>query len=87
MKRYVWIILVGTAWASTTQDGSIEWDVFGGGGAHLEQGSVRLDNTLGQPVVGSYSDGDVALCVGFWCQSTVALRYRVNLPLLINQNP
>ena len=65
------ILLVGAVWARTSQNGSVERAVIGSGGAQLEQGSVNLQNTLGQPVVGRYSDGDGDLCVGSWCRIAV----------------
>lgn len=52
-----------------------------GRGAHFEQGIYSLDNTLGQPVVGTYSQGETSLCVGFWC--TISRFYSVYLPLVL----
>ncbi len=77
MKKQGWIplvalcllLLAGVAWASTTQTPAIDWQVLSGGGGHLEKGNVSLDNTLGQPVVGTYGGGNAELCVGFWCRS------------------
>ncbi len=81
----VLIVLGGVAWARTVQSSSIDRSVIGSGGAHLEQGSISLDNTLGQPVAGSYSEGDADLCVGFWCQ--IAFEYNVYIPLVLkNEN-
>jgi hypothetical protein len=59
--------LAGLALAAATQTPVIDWRVTGGGGGHVEQGIYSLDNTLGQPVVGSISDGSNDLCAGFWC--------------------
>jgi hypothetical protein len=79
------ILLTGVAWARTAQNSLIDRSVIGSGGAYLEQGVVSLDNTLGQPVVGSYSDGNADLCVGFWCQ--IAFEYNVYIPLVLkNEN-
>jgi len=75
--------LVGAAWAHTAQGHSVVWQVIGSGGEHLEQGGFSLDNTLGQPIVGDYGNGDVALCVGFSCQ--LAVEYEVYVPLVLRE--
>ncbi len=73
------ILLTGVAWARTTQNRSIDRSVIGSSGAHLEQGPVSLDNTLGQPVAGG--NGNRELCVGFWCQ--IAFEYNAYVPLVL----
>lgn len=91
MKRYLSIItlailaalLAGAAWAHTAQNSSIDRHVIGGGGARLKQGGIRLNNTLGQPVVGRHSGGDMTLCAGFWCQPAAAIEHDVYLPLVL----
>lgn len=75
------ILLGGAAWARTAQNSSIDRSVIGSGGAHLEQGPVSLDNTLGQPVAGGYSDGNLSLHAGFWSQR--ASGYNIYLPLVL----
>lgn len=74
-------LLVGVSWAHMAQDSSVDRQVIASGGTQLEQGAYSLDNTLGQPVVGSSSEGDTAVCVGFWCQS--AVEYTVYVPVIL----
>lgn len=59
------LLLVGVALAAGTP--SVDWKVTGAGGEHLEQGIYALDNTLGQPVVGPISTGNIEICAGFLC--------------------
>ena len=40
--------------------------VLGGGGTESTAGDVALRGTLGQPITGSVSGGDVTLGQGFW---------------------
>ncbi len=64
-------------------NGSIElprW-VLGGGASDSAAGGVALHATLGQPVVGVVSGGDVTLGQGFWCGATPG--YNIYLPLVI----
>ena len=55
--------------------------VLGGGASDSAAGSVTLRATLGQPVVGVVSGGDVTLGQGFWHGG--APGYNVYLPLVI----
>lgn len=45
---------------------AIGWNVISGGGAPASGGAVTLNATLGQPVVGSSTGGDVSLGAGYW---------------------
>jgi hypothetical protein len=71
------ILASGAAAASLTP--SLKRHVTGGGGGRVEVPGYRLDATVGQPVVGTVSGGDYALCAGFWCEST----YEIYLPLVL----
>jgi hypothetical protein len=74
------LVLAGIMRAAALQTPTIDWDVMGGGGGHLEQGNLSLDHTIGQPVVGQLG-GNVMLCIGFWCgTSTENIIY---LPLVL----
>jgi len=55
-----------------------------GGGGRVEAGNYALNYTIGQPVVGVNSEGDYALCAGFWCggKAEAALVY---LPLVLRE--
>jgi hypothetical protein len=74
------LVLTGAIWAAPLQTPAIDWNVIGGGG-HLGQGNLSLDYTIGQPVAGQLDNGDVALCVGFWCGVSVASY--IYLPLVL----
>jgi hypothetical protein len=75
------LLLVGATWTRAAQGYTITRQVFGSGGAHLEQGGYTLDNTFGQPIVGRYSRGSTSLCVGFWCRE---IRYDfIYVPLVL----
>ena len=55
--------------------------VLGGGASDSADGGVALHATLGQPVVGVVSGGDVTLGQGFWGGATPG--YNIYLPLVI----
>ena len=75
------LLLVGVvlAWAN----GGVElprW-ALGGGASDAGGGDVTLQATLGQPVVGVVSGGDVTVGQGFWYGATPA--YNIFLPLVM----
>ena len=45
---------------------AVDWQVTAGGGAPAVGGTVTLNDTLGQPVIGASSGGNVALGAGYW---------------------
>ncbi len=58
--------------------------VLGGGASDSAAGSVTLRATLGQPVVGLVSGGNVTLGQGFWRGGSLAQgEYDVYLPLVL----
>ncbi|MBU0495304.1 MAG: hypothetical protein KKA73_22740 [Chloroflexi bacterium] len=60
--------LLGLAGGAALAQGSaaIEWWVLAGGGGRVSSGAVVLYDTLGQPVVGSASGGNITLGDGYW---------------------
>jgi hypothetical protein len=75
----LFLVVAGAALA----DGSLarpRW-VLSGGASDSAAGDVTLRATLGQPVVGVVSGGDVTLGQGFWCAATPG--YEIYLPLVI----
>jgi hypothetical protein len=54
--------------------------VLGGGASDAAAGGTTLRATLGQPVVGGVSRGDVTLGQGFWGGATPG--YNIYLPLV-----
>ena len=59
----------------------VTWFVIGGGGGPATYGIYTLNGTIGQPVAGRYSSGDIDLCSGFWCK--VLEHYKIFLPLIM----
>ena len=55
--------------------------VLGGGASDAAVGGTTLRATLGQPVVGGVSGGNVTLGQGFWGGATPG--YNIYLPLVI----
>ena len=73
------LLVIGVAFAS----GDIarpRW-VLGGGASDSAAGGVTLRATLGQPVVGVVSGGDVSLGQGFWHGAISG--YNTYLPLVL----
>ena len=73
MMRKKWILLGALALsvlfasvALALGPPSIPWWVIAGGGGSATVGSVALDGTIGQWVVGSDESGDLQLGPGFW---------------------
>jgi hypothetical protein len=58
--------------------------VLGGGASDSAAGGVTLRATLGQPVAGVVSGGDVILGQGFWLGGSLpAGRYHIYLPIVL----
>ena len=64
------LVLLGAALAMVDLP-TIDWWVFGSGGAPSSGGTVEMDDTLGQPVIGPSSGGDVALQAGYWYEAAL----------------
>jgi len=58
-------------------------EVLGGGASDSAAGDVTLRATLGQPVVGIVSGGDVTLGQGFWHGG--APGYEIYVPLVVRR--
>ena len=59
-------------------------EVLSGGATDSAAGGITLRATLGQPVVGVISGGDVTLGQGFWHGGAAAGgRYEIYLPLVL----
>lgn len=59
----------------------IGWFVLGAGGGPSGGGNVALNATLGQPVVGTSSAGNIVLRAGYWSATPVS-GTKIYLPLL-----
>ena len=64
------------------QSYDLSWHVVAGGGGQGEAAPYALGGTVGEPGVGFSTEGDYALCAGFWCGPT-ALTFEIYLPLLL----
>jgi len=73
------LLLTGAVLASGSA--SIDWNVIGGGGTHLEAGDYTLDCTIGQAIAGTAENSPYHLCSGYWCGAGV--EYDVYLPLVL----
>ena len=61
-------------------DTSVDWWVLSGGGAPSSADGITMNGTLGQPVVGQSSSGDVSLGAGYWTRD---MEYAVYVPLVM----
>ncbi len=60
---------------------NIEWGVFSGGGGRIGAGDIQLDSSLGEPITGESSGGDISLDSGTWTEELEALN--VFLPVIL----
>jgi hypothetical protein len=78
------LVLAAVPIASGAVGTVIDWGGFSGGGGSASSGSVSLNGSLGQPVVGVSSAGETQLSAGFWhVQAVGPLPYQVMLPLVV----
>jgi len=77
------LVVVGVALANN--GGELPRQVLGSGASDSAGGDVTLRATLGQPVVGGVTGGDVTLGQGFWYGTTPA-GYNTYLPLVIRSD-
>jgi hypothetical protein len=75
------LILAAAAVALANSSLTRPREVLGGGASDSAAGDVTLRATLGQPVVGIVSGGDVTLGQGFW--RGAAPGYKTYVPLVI----
>ena len=73
------LLLTGTVLAGGGGP-SISRYVIGSGGGHSEMGHYVMDATVGQAVVGRFSNSPFELCAGFWCGMG---EYKVYLPVIM----
>jgi len=76
-------LAAGLVRAGSSAISAINWQVLAGGGhpATTNQGNISLNGTLGQPVIGTASGGDLTLSAGYW--HGARSEYRIYLPLLL----
>ena len=85
-KPVISVILVcslladSTVWASTKAPVILS-SVLGSGGGQVSIGSVTLDGTIGQSVVGVVTQSGKEVCSGFWCDLPATLQ-KLWLPLV-----
>ena len=60
------LAIVGLALAETNA-AALDWGVIGAGGGPVDNGNgTAINATLGQPVIGSSSNGTTAISSGYW---------------------
>jgi hypothetical protein len=61
-------LIAGGAWAGSSANFAVVWQVLVGGGAPAESdsGTVALNGTLGQPIIGPSSSSTAGLEAGYW---------------------
>jgi len=66
-------------------DGTVvDWWAMASGGAPSSGDSITMNGTLGQPLVGLSTGGDVVLSAGYWVAGAVAsAEYLVYLPVVM----
>lgn len=72
------LISVTLAFANRV-DLDIAWKVLANGGGSSSGGEVALDSTLGQPITGNPSSGEIYLTAGYWVGQPLV---RLHLPLI-----
>lgn len=61
-------LFVGLSASLASANGALEvrWWVMGGGGEPLTAANLRLEGTIGQPLVGTADAGGLTLRSGYW---------------------
>jgi hypothetical protein len=75
------LTLLATSVAFAAGGPTLRRQVVSGGGRRSTDGDIVLNATLGQPLVGLVSGGDVTLGQGFWHGG--AVEYRIYLPVVL----
>ena len=75
------LLLAGAAWARSSGNYAIDWEVISGGGAPASGGNVTLDGSLGQTAVGPSTSSSYSLGAGYWTGTEG--EQRVYLPLVL----
>jgi hypothetical protein len=84
------LLLAGIVVAAPSSH-SIDWWVMGGGGGSEDTGTINLDGTAGQALVGVEDSGDYVVCAGFWyglgpCGAPADESW-IYLPLVLRNGP
>ena len=77
-------LLAGIAWAGSSANYAIDWQVMSGGGAPSDSGSenVTLNGSLGQTAIVPSAGGDYDLGAGYW-YGTAGGGQPVYLPIIL----
>lgn len=75
------LVVAGVAWAMSSANYAIEWDVIGGGGGPMSSASYALNGTVGQGAIGAKSSASYRLGSGYWYG--VAAAYNIFLPIIM----
>jgi hypothetical protein len=88
MKKRYWIaptvgllfVLISFTVVLAIDGTVVDWWVMASGGAPSSGGSITMNGTLGQPVVGLSSGENISMSAGFWVAGTEDLVY---LPMVM----
>lgn len=58
----------------------ISWNVVAGGGGTAAGGNITISDTIGQPIVGSSSGGNINVDAGYWVP--LAIEFSIFLPVI-----
>lgn len=62
---------------------SIPWDVVSGGGGTAAGGNITISDTIGQPIVGHSSGGNLTVDAGYWVPlAASAITFSIFLPVI-----
>ena len=68
------IVVLSLNFALATAATTIDWWTVGSGGGGSSAGGISLNGTIGQPLVGNNTAGNIEACSGFWeCGGALAL--------------
>jgi len=95
-KRYVAVLILlflalALVFATVTvlaqgNSPAINWWVVAGGGEPIQSGNVSINDTLGQPVIGPSSGGNVSLTAGYWYGPLSESSHIYYLPIILKDS-
>jgi hypothetical protein len=90
MKRVILVaallIVVGGGAALAAGTPQLQQGVLTGGGGQTSTGTIILVGAIGQPVIGSSTNGPTTVCSGFPGCTSAAISSKVYLPIMLKNN-
>lgn len=77
------LLIFGSAMAGSSDNYRIDWltPLTGSGGGTASSANYAVSFTVGQSAIGSSSNGDHEVCIGFWCEALSL--FKIYLPLIL----